>query len=76
MHSIVALTNRQTGDRSFIKVNFDIDSSEYSDEKVLESALRSGIISGQLKNLYVQPDSLTFRPVVGMRETFELTGTL
>ena len=46
-------------------MSFDIDSSEYSDEKVLESALRSGISSGQLKNIYVQPDSLTFRPVSG-----------
>ena len=56
---------RKTHERSFVKVNFDIDSNGLGDEKKLESVLRSGIISGQLNNFYVQPASLTFRPVVG-----------
>lgn len=47
------------------KVNFDIQSQDFNDEKVIEEVLRTAVNSGQIGTFYVEPRDFTFRVVSG-----------
>ena len=59
------ICSRATQEKSFIKVNFDVESRDYNDEAAIESQMRSAAQSGRIGAFYVKSDSLTFRPVTG-----------
>ncbi|XP_046438299.1 basement membrane-specific heparan sulfate proteoglycan core protein-like [Daphnia pulex] len=57
-------TFERTSQRQLTKVNFDIESQDFDDVKVIESTLRSAVQNGVIGSFYVESDEgFTFRVV-------------
>lgn len=50
---------------SLTKVNFDIESQDFDEEKVIKETLRSAIRNGRVGSFFVESEGFTFRPVTG-----------
>ncbi|KAI9555097.1 hypothetical protein GHT06_017612 [Daphnia sinensis] len=58
-------TFERTSQLSLTKVNFDVESQDFDEEKLIEETLRSAIRNGRVGSFFVESDSFTFRPVTG-----------
>lgn len=56
---------RRTTQRQLTKVNFDIESQDFDDAKIIESTLRSAVQNGVIGSFYVESEGFTFRVVEG-----------
>lgn len=57
--------SRRTSQLSLTKVNFDIESQDFDEEKVIKETLRSAIRNGRVGSFFVESEGFTFRPVTG-----------
>ncbi|KZS20079.1 putative Basement membrane-specific heparan sulfate proteoglycan core protein [Daphnia magna] len=58
-------TFERTSQLSLTKVNFDIESQDFDEEKVIKETLRSAIRNGRVGSFFVESEGFTFRPVTG-----------